>query len=408
MIFCLNVYFTNGCRTFGAPEWDDMPAYLLHNDVKQPDPLLVRRRLAELLKGIDMEGNLNFQAFDLNESGTSIHDVVSSALTIPFLGGQRVVVARGIKSVERSFRNKLDEEEDEDGNPAEKSEDAREDVKEEDKKHVSNADLIVRSIMQLKNLPDNALLIFVEESGHLDGRSVFMKALKKIGCNVEEFKAMFFDPASGNIKNAVDYIQKEGSRFKIRLDYVTAKAFADRVGSDRGAIERELQKLAIYCGSGASPTVDDVNSVVTESYEAGIFQLVDYIGYNKTGKALDELADLMDRGAAAPYILTMIARQLRLIVQVREAIEDGIQPDEKVLASYLKIHWFVAQKVLRQARSFRNYDYKKMLEYLSEADVRLKRGSMASKVPGKLALEMLITRLSDARISGSTVEPPRR
>jgi DNA polymerase-3 subunit delta len=235
-----------------------------------------------------------------------------------------------------------------------------------------------------------------------------MKALKKIDCKLEEFKAMWFDPASGNIKDAVDYIQKEASRLKIRLDYTTAKVFADRVGSDRGAIERELQKLAIYCGSGASPTVDDVSSVVTESYEAGIFQLVDYIGYNKTGKALDELADLMDRGAAAPYILTMIARQLRLIVQVQEAIEDGLPADDKTLASYLKIHPFVAQKVIRQARSFRNSDYKKMLEYLTEADVRLKRGTMASKVAGKLALEMLITQLANARISGSSVEPSRR
>ncbi|MCX6644861.1 MAG: hypothetical protein NTY09_00665, partial [bacterium] len=91
---------TNATPTDGLT---DMPVYLLQGDAKSPDPLLVRRRLAELLKGIKLEGNLNYQVFDLNESGTSIHDVVSSALTIPFLGGKRVVVARGIKSIEKFF-----------------------------------------------------------------------------------------------------------------------------------------------------------------------------------------------------------------------------------------------------------------------------------------------------------------
>lgn len=359
-----------------------MAIYLLHGDTKSTDPLLVRRRLDQLLKGIDLERNLNYQTFDLNESATSIHDVVSSAMTIPFLGGKRVVVAKGFKAVEKAFKSSAE------GGKKEKS----------DSKRGKTADQILGSIQHLKHLPDDALLIFVEENDHLDGRTAFFKALKSVECNIEQFKAMWFDPASGNIRDAIDYIQVEASRLGIRLEYNTARVFAERVGSDRGTIERELQKLAIYCGPGASPTIEDVKSVVTESYEAGIFQLVDYIGYGKTAKALAELADLMDRGAVAPYILTMISRQLRIIVQVREAIEDGFPVDDKSLGSELKIHPFVVKKVLRQIDSFANYDYKKMLEFLMETDVRLKRGTMTSKPEGKLALEILITRLAEARL----------
>ena len=380
-----------------------MPIYLLHGDAKSPDPLLVKRRLAELLKGIDLERNLNYQSFDLNESGTSIHDVVSSVLTIPFLGGKRVVVATGVKSVERMFRGRSEEETEEEDEKAESKESS-----DESSKRLTASDLVLRSLGQLKSLPDDALLIFVEENGHLDGRSAFYRALKKVGCEIEQFKAMWFDPASGNIRDAIDYVQHEASRLGIRLDYTTAKIFAERVGSDRGAIGRELQKLAIYCGPGASPKADDVTTVVTESYEAGIFQLVDYIGYGNTGKALDELADLMDRGAVAPYILTMIARQMRMIVQVREAVEDGVPSDDKSLGAKLKINPFVVRKVLRQINSFGNYDYKKVLEYLMEADVRLKRGTMSSKVAGKLALEMLITQIAGMRISNPAFEPFRR
>lgn len=362
-----------------------MAIYLLHGDSKSSDPLLLRRRLDALLDGIDIETNLNFQKFDLNESGTSFHDVATSAMTIPFLGGQRVVVATGVKTVEKGFKASDDEK--------------------KDTKAGSSSESILRSVKQLEHLPDDALLILVEENDHLDGRTAFYRGLKKAGCKIEVFKAMWFDPAGGNINEAIEYIQAEASRLGIRLDHYTARAFAERVGADRGAIEKELQKLALYSGAGASPTVEDVKSVVTESYEAGIFQLVDYIGYGNTGKALKELDDLMDRGAAAPYILTMIARQLRMIVQVREAIEDGASRNDQALAGQLKINPFVVRKILKQVEISRNINYKKMLEYLMETDIRLKRGTMTSKVPGKLALEILITHLAGARSVPREFEP---
>ena len=60
-----------------------MAIYLLHGGSKSIDPFLIRKRLDELLEGIQREGNLNFATYDLHESGTSFQDVVASALTIP-------------------------------------------------------------------------------------------------------------------------------------------------------------------------------------------------------------------------------------------------------------------------------------------------------------------------------------
>jgi DNA polymerase III delta subunit len=94
-----------------------------------------------------------------------------------------------------------------------------------------------------------------------------------------------------------------------------------------------------------------------------------------------------------------------MLVQVREAIEDGASRNDQDLGRYLGLHPFVVRKVLRQVDSFRQYDYRRMLEYLMEADVRLKRGTMSSKPEGRLALEMLITKLAETRITSAPFEP---
>jgi DNA polymerase-3 subunit delta len=329
----------------------------------------------QLLKGIEREGNLNFATYDISQGETSFPEIVASALTVPFLGGQRTVVATGVKTVESAFRGRESEEaEDEDISP----------------KGSGVLDIILRAVQQLEHLPEEALLILIEENGHLDGRTSFYKALQKAGCKVETFKAMWFDPASGDLRNVSEFIQKEATRRKIRLDGATAERFALLVGADKGLIVMELDKLAMYSGAGSSPTIEDVENVVTHSYEAGIFHLVDCVGFGRTGEAIEVLSDLMDRGAAPPYILTMLARQIRLIARTREALESGVPNNQDAMAKELKEAKFTAMKLLKQARTFPRFDYPTVLERLMETDVHLKRGTM----PAKLALETLITSLA--------------
>lgn len=349
-----------------------MAIYLLHGDSKSTDSYGVRNRLEQLLKDIDTEANMNFATYDMSVGEANFQEVITSALTVPFLGGQRIVVAKGVKSVEKAFKSKDDEEES------------------KSKSQSATADAVLRAVEQLEQLPDDALLILVEETGHLDGRTSFYKALKKLGCKVETFKAMWFDPAAGNVRDAIDFIQSESTRRGLRLDYRPAERFAHMVGSDKAHIIQEIEKLALYAGEGSSPTEEDVENVVTKSHEAGIFELVDLIGYGKVKKAIDALGDLLDHGAAPPYILTMIARQMRLIGQTREALANGVQPSEGPMAKALKQSPFVTRKLLIQAESFPKFSYPKILEMLMDTDLHLKRSTMDTK----LALETLIARLA--------------
>ncbi|MFH1677061.1 MAG: DNA polymerase III subunit delta [bacterium] len=348
-----------------------MAIHLIHGDAKSTDSYGIRSRVDELLKGVVREGNFNFASYDLAESSTSFPSVVADALTIPFLGGERTVVVKNMKVIDKIFSRKDDS------------------VDEEPEKDLAgNAQTIVNSAKQLKYFPDKGLLLLVEENDHLDGRTAFYKALKEAGCRIETFKAMWFDPASGDIDNAVNFIMNTATRMGIRIDSKAAERAAILIGSDRGTMIMELEKLALY-GAGRSLTARDVETVVTPSYEAGIFHLTDAIGNGKTAEAIEVLSDLLDRGAPPPYILTMIARQVRLIALVREQVAVGKKYDPNILAKELGESPFTIKKVLNQIRRFPKFQYAAALEKLMETDVHLKRGTM----PERLALETLITRL---------------
>jgi DNA polymerase-3 subunit delta len=344
-----------------------MAIFLLHNDAKSSDPYKIRARLEELLKGIPREGNLNFGSFDLATGLSAFHEAVESAMTIPFLGGTRTIVATNAKAVERAFPT------------------ADQDTEQEDTPEAGAA--VLRSVERLSVLPKDAKFILVEENGHLDGRSRFYKALVKLGCKPEVFKGTWFDPASGDTGNVVGMVQEEAGRRGLRLSADLAERFAMLVGSDTGTLIKEIEKLVLYAGPGAKLTAEDIESVVTPSYEAGVFQLVDYMGFGNIGKAVASLQDLLDHGAAPPYILTMIARQIRLIARVREAMDSGVPYSD--LASALKEAPFVIRKIQQQTRTFPDFSYPVYLEYLTETDVHLKRGTM----PPKLALETLIVKM---------------
>jgi DNA polymerase III delta subunit len=71
----------------------------------------------------------------------------------------------------------------------------------------------------------------------------------------------------------------------------------------------------------------------------------------------------------------MTIRQFRLILQAREAKEDGLSPQEALGTSA-----FVANKAANQARNFSLGDLEKIYHHLLEIDVASKTGGMDTLV----------------------------
>ncbi len=160
------------------------------------------------------------------------------------------------------------------------------------------------------------------------------------------------------------------------LGSVVAEALSAFVGNQLRLLDNELEKLALYAGDRPI-TVEDVELLVPQVREAVVFDLVDALGAGNPRGALRLTRALMDEQREAPlYVLSMIVRQYRLLLQVKELAQAGLRAD--AVAGELKLHPFVAQKLSRQVGQFSLDDLRRAFLDLARIDAGIKHGDIRS------------------------------
>jgi DNA polymerase-3 subunit delta len=136
-------------------------------------------------------------------------------------------------------------------------------------------------------------------------------------------------------------------------------------------------------------TERDVKNLVSDVRQGDVFEMVDAIGYGDGVKAMQMLRRLLEEGDALP-LFGMIVRQFRLLIQVRELLDEDPAQDHKTIADKIGSHPYPVQKILPQARLFNLDQLKAVYHQLSEVDLAIKTGQLE----GGLALDLLIASLT--------------
>ncbi|MBC7236097.1 MAG: DNA polymerase III subunit delta, partial [Chloroflexi bacterium] len=237
---------------------------------------------------------------------------------------------------------------------------------------------VAQLIAYLPHLPPFARLLFVEDRT-LKASNPLLKSAKKLDNGyVREFKAPAADELPG-------WITGRARQKGVDIPRRAASLLASFIGDDLRALDLELEKLAAYVNYARPIELEDVQALVSATQEANIFNLVDALGLRQHRSALSHLRALMAGGANELYVLAMVARQIRLLIAVKELIQArGLRGAE--LRRALKIsHQFVVDKLLRQAEQFRMEELEALMNQLVEVDEAIKTG----RIDGGLALEML-------------------
>ena len=161
---------------------------------------------------------------------------------------------------------------------------------------------------------------------------------------------------------------------------------AELIGGDLWAMSGEINKLLLYA-EGRTIDEEDVRRSVSHAQEAGVFALVDAVLEGRFQTAQRALHRLSREVALPTYILAMIARQLRLIAQVK-----GMSPgsSRKHIQETLGVaSAYAMDKVLKQAKLYDLQRLAQTYRRLSETDLAIKTG----KYSDRLALELLIAEL---------------
>ncbi len=179
-----------------------------------------------------------------------------------------------------------------------------------------------------------------------------------------------FPPLRG--KALLDWIGEEARRRGLELASGVPEALVAALGEAPGLLVRELEKLALYVHPRRRIERADLEAVTPVRLEGNIFALVDALGAGDGATALRQLARLLGEGAHPAYLLYMVARQLRLLLLAREALERGASPEEA--ARTLGVPPFVARKLLRQVRPLSLARLIQAHRALARADFALKTG----------------------------------
>ena len=152
-------------------------------------------------------------------------------------------------------------------------------------------------------------------------------------------------------------------------------------------LDSELKKLALF-RDGQRIRQEDVHRMVVYVREASIFQAVDAAVDGRTGDAIRMVKQIVDGGQPATYVITMIGRQIRLLLLAKELRAQRVSPRE--MGQRLKLPGFAVDRAQRQEARLPYERLTRMHRQLVDTDLAMK----TTGVDDQLALELLIAEMS--------------
>ena len=307
------------------------------------------------------------QFADLNTTQLDGRKVSLSELThacdaVPFLADRRLIIVEGMLARLEPRRKKSEDE-------------AGEEVEEE-----TNPGLAKELAAYLPRLPETTRLVFIETKTLAKNNPILKHAAADKTAHVKEFSA----PEARDLPK---WIQ---ARVKTKGGAIEAGAvneLAAHIGNDLRLLDNEIEKLLIY-RANQPIRGEDVCTLVASVSESNIFDLVDAIGHRETTRALKLLHDQLNHNAAPMYLLTMITRQFRLLLQTRDFAARGKTVEQAT--AQLKMHPFVAKKTWAQSLNFSLPQLEAIYQKLLDTDIAIKTG----RNEPMLALDLLVVELT--------------
>jgi len=175
-------------------------------------------------------------------------------------------------------------------------------------------------------------------------------------------------------KTLPGWIQARTKARKIAIDGRAIQMLADFVGPNLRQLDNEVEKLATYAANRPI-TADDVKLLVSDASEALIWDMTDALSQRNPRNAIHSLYELR-RGDVNPfYLLTMITRQYRIMIKVKEAMRHG--GNEYDVAGRIGEKPYSAKKAMAQANKYSFQELETVMDRLLTADYAMKTGTDA-------------------------------
>lgn len=321
------------------------------------DDFSINEALAEIKRGIGDQAALLTNTTTLDGQQMTLDELKAVCETVPFLAEKRLVIVKGLLEL---FE------------PSKRYE------REKKKTRLSNRQSEFKSLGgYIDKIPDSTILVLI---------GIDIKAtnplLKELAGKAKVRR--FFLLRDADLSTWVEKrVKQEGGTISSKAVSLLGKL----VGGNLWIMAGEIDKLIAFA-SGRRIEEEDVKAIVSYAQQANIFAMVDAILESRVRMAEQLLQQLLQRGAAPGYIMTMISRQVRLMVRAKDLKNQG--KSRMVIQNQLGIaQEFALRKILEQADRYSLERIKEVYHKLLETDLSIKTG----RYEDELALNLLVAEL---------------
>ncbi len=311
--------------------------------------------LADFKRRLGLPDTVDLNTTLLEGSGLTLAELHHACDAIPFLAEKRLVIVKGLLT--------------------------RLTPRKGQKLPTTQKEYLAALADYLPRLPQTTRLVFVEERPLPARHPVLQLAQRE-----ERGYVKRFDPPDA--KALPRWIERHVRKHGGEIEPQAAQQLAAVVGADLRLLDQEIAKLVTYTDAERAITRADVDTVVPYAQAAIVFDLVDALGQRDGRTAAQMLHRLLDAGEHPLGLLAMIARQFRLLIQVKELKAEGAT--QRDIAKRLGIHPFPAGKLYNQATNFTTAQLEAVHRHLLDTDVVIKSGEIEAEV----ALDLLVAGLA--------------
>ena len=327
--------------------------YILYGE----DDFSLREALADIKQRLGDKELLATNTTILQGQNLTLQQLTTTCDTLPFLAPNRLVIVEDLLS--------------------------RFEVVDKEKRAAKPRDAEWQSFKEyLNRVPVSTVLILVDR---VLRRSNPMLAEVAPLAEVREFK-----PLKGvQLRN---WMQARAKSLGCSMSPPALQLLSELVGGNLGLLSIEIDKLCLYAQRRMVED-NDVRLLVAYAQETNVFNMVDAILESNASKATMLLNQLKDEGAAPAYLLFMITRQIRMVIQVKDMLQHK-QASIDIGHTLGITSDYVLQKVREQARAHALERLKAIYRKLLDADISIKTGRIKGD-RGELALELLVCELCE-------------
>ena len=244
--------------------------------------------------------------------------------------------------------------------------------------------VVVRDAGSLKKDQADALTSYVESPSPDSVLVLISEGRTKVDAVVKKHGAVIgLDIPKG--RKLAAWIRQRAGDHRLKIDDRGAWALIDAVGGELQDLDQALSQLLTNLGPGTKVGPAEVRKAFPRLADERIYAFTDAVGDRKLADAMTALRRLLDQGDEPLLIFGSLNGHVKRMLRARRFADVGPQ----AVGDALGLPGWRAERLQRQARSYREDELVSAVATLAETDVEMKGGDL----PPAAALERAVVRI---------------